>query len=89
MLAAARLLLDNFAHIKAYWVMVGLKLAQVSLFFGVDDLDGTIVEETITHAAGGETEQAVARDELVRLVKDAGREPVERDAFYRVLRRFE
>jgi aminodeoxyfutalosine synthase len=89
MLAAARLLLDNFAHIKAYWVMVGLKLAQVSLFFGVDDLDGTIVEETITHAAGGETEQAVARDELVRLVRDAGREPVERDAFYHVLRRFE
>jgi aminodeoxyfutalosine synthase len=88
MLAAARLLLDNFEHIKAYWVMVGLKLAQISLFFGVDDLDGTIVEETITHAAGGQTEQAVSRDELVRIIRDAGRIPVERDAFYLELRRF-
>jgi aminodeoxyfutalosine synthase len=88
MLAAARLILDNFEHIKAYWVMVGLKLAQVSLFFGVDDLDGTIVEETITHAAGGRTEQAVSREELVRVITDAGRIAVERDAFYLELRRF-
>jgi aminodeoxyfutalosine synthase len=88
-LAAARLLLDNFAHIKAYWVMIGLKLAQVSLFFGVDDVDGTIVEETITRAAGSEAGTAVPRGELVRLIRDAGRVPVERDTYYRPVRRFE
>jgi aminodeoxyfutalosine synthase len=82
MLALARLLLDNFAHIKAYWVMIGLKLAQVSLFFGVDDVDGTIVEETITRAAGAEV-GAVSRTELVRTIEDAGRAAVERDTFYR------
>jgi aminodeoxyfutalosine synthase len=88
MIAVSRLLLDNFAHIKAYWVMIGLKLAQISLYFGADDLDGTIVEETITKAAGSEAGTAVARDELVRLIKDAGRVPVERDAFYRELHRY-
>jgi aminodeoxyfutalosine synthase len=82
MLALARLVLDNFAHVKAYWVMVGLKLAQVSLFFGVDDVDGTIVEETITRAAGAQT-GAVSRAELVRIIEDAGRTAVERDTFYR------
>lgn len=89
MLAVSRLMLDNFPHIKAYWVMIGLKLAQVSLHFGVDDLDGTIVEETITKAAAGDAGQAVARNELVRLIRDAGRVPVERDTFYRAVRRFE
>ena len=89
MLAVARLMLDNFPHIKAYWVMIGLKLAQVSLYFGVDDLDGTIVEETITKAAGSEAGQAVARNELVRLIRDAGRVPVERDTFYRAVRRYD
>jgi len=86
-IAVSRLLLDNFAHIKAYWVMLGLKLAQIALFFGADDLDGTIVEETITHMAGGQTEQAVPREELVRLIQDAGRRPVERDTFYRPVSR--
>lgn len=85
MLAISRLLLDNFPHIKSYWVMIGLKLAQVSLFFGVDDVDGTIVEETITHAAGAQAGQAVARAELERIIKDAGRRPVERDTFYRAV----
>ncbi|MCJ7795303.1 MAG: aminofutalosine synthase MqnE [Thermoleophilia bacterium] len=89
MLAVARLMLDNFPHIKAYWVMIGLKLAQVSLYFGVDDLDGTIVEETITKAAGSEAGQAVARNELVRLIRDTGRLPVERDTFYRAVRRYD
>ena len=89
MLAVARLMLDNFPHIKAYWVMIGLKLAQVSLYFGVDDMDGTIVEETITKAAGSEAGQAVARNELVRLIRDAGRVPVERDTFYRAVRRYD
>jgi aminodeoxyfutalosine synthase len=89
MLAVARLLLDNFDHIKAYWVMIGLKLAQISLHFGVNDVDGTIIEETITQAAGAEAGQAVPRDELVRIIRDAGRNPVERDTLYGVVRRYE
>jgi len=84
-LAVARLMLDNFDHIKAYWVMIGLKLAQVSLAFGVDDIDGTVVEEKITHAAGGETEQALNKQQLVDMIKAAGRVPAERDTLYRIL----
>lgn len=87
-IAVARLLLDNFAHIKAYWVMIGLKMAQVALFFGADDLDGTVVEEVISLMSGAEHGQAVAKEELVRLIQDAGRIPVERDACYRVVRRY-
>ncbi len=83
--ATARLLLDNFTHIKAYWVMLGIKLAQIALCFGADDLDGTIVEEVITHMAGGTTQQAITVGEMVRLVGEAGRIPVERDTFYREL----
>ena len=89
MLAVARLMLDNFEHIKAYWVMIGLKLAQVSLYFGVDDVDGTIIEETITKAAGSQAGQSVPRSELVRIIKDAGRVPVERDTLYKAVRRYE
>lgn len=85
LVAVARLLLDNFTHIKAYWVMLGIKLAQIALYFGADDLDGTIVEEVITHMAGGTTQQAVSVEELVRLIRMAGRIPVERDTFYREL----
>ena len=88
-LAVARLLLDNFAHIKAYWVMTGLKLAQVALFFGANDMDGTVVEEIISLMSGSGHGQTVARSELVRVIRDAGRTPVERDALYRVVRRFE
>lgn len=86
MLAVSRLVLDNFPHIKAYWIMLGLKVAQLSLLFGVDDLDGTIFEEKITHAAGAETGQAVSREELIALIKAAGRIPVERDTLYRPVR---
>ncbi len=86
-LAVGRLALDNFDHIKAFWIMLGLKAAQVSLWFGADDLDGTVVEEHITHAAGAQTPQGVARDELVRLIEEAGREPVERDTLYNVVSR--
>ncbi|MHB0980206.1 MAG: aminofutalosine synthase MqnE [Thermoleophilia bacterium] len=89
MLAVARLMLDNFEHIKAYWVMIGLKLAQVSLYFGVDDVDGTIVEETITKAAGSDAGRAVPRGELVRIIRDAGRSAVERDTLYGVVHRYE
>jgi aminodeoxyfutalosine synthase len=85
MLAVARLMLDNFDHIKAYWIMIGPKLAQVSLAFGVDDIDGTVVEEKITHAAGADTEQALTKQQLVKMIKAAGRIPAERDTLYRVL----
>jgi aminodeoxyfutalosine synthase len=89
MLAVGRLVLDNFRHIKAFWINVGLKLAQVSLAFGVDDLDGTVVEEKISHAAGVDTGQVIARDELVRVIRAAGRVPVERDTLYNVVRRYD
>jgi aminodeoxyfutalosine synthase len=85
MLAISRLVLDNFPHIKAYWIMLGLKLAQLSLLFGVDDLDGTIVEEKITHSAGAETVQSVSREELLELIRAAGRVPVERDTLYGII----
>ncbi|RMF97956.1 MAG: aminofutalosine synthase MqnE [Candidatus Schekmanbacteria bacterium] len=81
-IAIARLMLDNFPHIKAFWIMIGLKLAQISLSFGADDIDGTVVEEKITHSAGAQTGQFVSREELVSLIKKAGREPVERDTLY-------
>jgi aminodeoxyfutalosine synthase len=85
-LAVSRLMLDNFDHIKAYWVMLGEKIAQVSLSFGVDDLDGTVVEERITRAAGGATDGSMTRDDIVRLIKQAGRIPVERDTVYNVVK---
>ncbi|WP_088553260.1 aminofutalosine synthase MqnE [Calderihabitans maritimus] len=85
-LAVARLMLDNFDHIKAFWIMIGPKLAQVSLAFGVDDIDGTVVEEKITHAAGADTDQAISREELIYLIKSAGRIPVQRDTLYNVVR---
>jgi aminodeoxyfutalosine synthase len=87
-IAVARLMLDNFPHIKAYWVMIGPKLAQVALSFGADDLDGTVKEEHITRMAGGESEQALGHKTLIRLIKEAGRDPVERDTLYEVLERF-
>jgi len=81
--AVARLMLDNFDHIKAYWVMIGEKLAQVALSFGADDLDGTIVEEKITHMAGAQSPKGLAREEMERMIRAAGFRPVERDSFYR------
>jgi aminodeoxyfutalosine synthase len=89
MLAVGRLVLDNFPHVKAFWINVGLKLAQVSLAFGVDDLDGTVVEEKISHAAGVDTAQEVERSELIRVIRAAGRVPVERDTLYNVIRRYD
>ncbi len=88
-LAISRLLLDNFPHIKTYWVMTGLKLAQTALFFGASDMDGTVVEEVITLMSGAEFGQAVAKDELVRVILDTGRPAVERDGWYRTLLRYE
>jgi len=85
-LAISRLLLDNFDHIKAYWVMLGEKITQVSLSFGVDDIDGTVVEERITKMAGGTTEGIMTRDELIDLIRLAGKTPVERDTLYQTVR---
>ncbi len=81
-IAVSRLMLDNFPHIKAYWVMLGPKVAQIALWYGADDLDGTVLEEKITHMAGGETAQAMTRKEIEKLIKASGREPVERDTLY-------
>lgn len=85
-LAVSRLLLDNVPHIKAYWIMLGVKLAQTALFFGADDLEGTVVEEVITRMAGGGDEGQLSVEDLVDLVRAAGLTPVERDSFYRVVR---
>ncbi|HEY6871991.1 MAG TPA: aminofutalosine synthase MqnE [Geobacteraceae bacterium] len=87
-LAIARIYLDNFANIKAYWVMLGEKIAQVSLAFGVNDLDGTVVEEKIGHDAGASSPQAMTREDIVALIRKAGRVPVERDTLYNELRTY-
>jgi aminodeoxyfutalosine synthase len=81
-------MLDNFPHIKAYWVMIGPKMAQIALAFGADDLDGTVTEERITHMAGAETEQALGHKTLIRLIQEAGRQPVQRDTLYNVLEEY-
>jgi aminodeoxyfutalosine synthase len=78
-------MLDNIDHIKAYWVMLGMPLAQLSLSWGVDDIDGTVREERIYHMAGARTPQELTRAELVRLIRDAGRIPVERDTLYNIV----
>jgi aminodeoxyfutalosine synthase len=88
-IAVSRLMLDNIPHIKAYWVMMTPKVAQVALRFGANDLDGTIVEEKIYHEAGATTSQSMRRGELLRLIRLAGRAPVERDTLYRPVQRTE
>jgi len=85
-LALARVYLDNFKHIKAFWIMLGEKLSQISLNFGVNDLDGTVVEERITHSAGAQTGEFLPRNELIRFIQSAGRIPVERDTLYNELK---
>jgi aminodeoxyfutalosine synthase len=87
--AVARLVLDNFKHIKAYWQMLTPKIAQIALRFGADDLDGTVIEEKIYHDAGATTPQGMTRRELERLIREAGREPIERDTLYRPVVRSE
>ncbi len=84
-IAVSRLVLDNFDHIKAYWIMLGEKVSQVALLFGADDIDGTIIEEKITHSAGAMTEEGMTREELIHLIKKAGKIPVQRDAFYNAI----
>jgi aminodeoxyfutalosine synthase len=81
-MAVCRLMLDNFPHIKAYWVMLGIKIAQIALSYGADDIDGTVVHEKIYHDAGSDSPQEVTVAELRRLIEEAGRVPVERDTLY-------
>jgi aminodeoxyfutalosine synthase len=86
--AAGRLFLDNFAHIKTHWIMVTPFLSQTALHFGVNDMEGTVVREKIYHEAGAHTAQAMVLDDILRLIRGAGKIPVERDSFYRVVRTF-
>ena len=88
-IAVSRLLLDNFAHIKAYWQMLTPKIAQIALRFGADDLDGTVIEEKIYHDAGATTPQGMTRKQLCHLIEAAGRVPVERDTLYHAVTRTE
>ena len=88
-IAVGRLVLDNFPHVKAYWQMMSPKVAQIALRFGADDIDGTVIEEKIYHDAGATTPQGMRRSELMRLITEAGREPVERDTMYRPVTRTE
>ncbi|MBQ3451632.1 MAG: aminofutalosine synthase MqnE, partial [Selenomonadaceae bacterium] len=82
MLALSRLVLDNFAHFKAFWVMLTLPIAQLALNFGADDLDGTIGEEKIIHAAGAKSSAGITRETLEKIILECGYTPVERDSFY-------
>src|SRR6266540_1202006 len=88
LIAVSRLLLDNIPNVKAYWIMMGLPLAQVALHFGADDVQGTVVREEIFHAAGAETETEQKIEELVRVIREAGRIPVQRDTLYNEVRRW-
>jgi aminodeoxyfutalosine synthase len=88
-LAVGRLFLDNFEHIKSHWIMVTPALSQLSLHFGVNDLEGTVVREKIYHEAGAHTAQAMSLEELLRIIRGAGKIPAERDSFYNVIRTFE
>lgn len=83
-IAISRLMLDNIPHIKAFWIMLGLKLAQVALHYGSDDLDGTVVEERITHTAGATTPIGLAKKKIIHIIRDAGLVPVERDTLYEI-----
>ncbi|HEY6991128.1 MAG TPA: aminofutalosine synthase MqnE [Bryobacteraceae bacterium] len=88
-IAIARLMLDNILHIKAYWIMMTPSIAQIAQRFGANDIDGTVVEEKIYHDAGATTAQHLRRQDLLRLIREAGREPVERDTAYRPVTRTE
>src|SRR3989441_10464739 len=85
-IAAARLLLDNFPHVEAYWVLLGEDTTSVALHFGADDVNGTLEDERVQHMAGAETPAGLARGQLFRIIRDAGQIPVERDALYNLVR---
>jgi aminodeoxyfutalosine synthase len=88
-IAVSRLMLDNFDHIKAYWIMITPRVAQIGLTMGADDLDGTVVEEKIVHMAGAKTPVGLTVTDLCRLIRDVGREPIQRDSVYNVVQRFD
>ena len=88
-LAVGRLFLDNFDHIKTHWIMVSPFLSQTALHFGVNDLEGTVVREKIYHAVGATTPQALTLDDILKLIREAGKVPAERDSFYRIIRTFD
>jgi aminodeoxyfutalosine synthase len=81
-LAVSRLMLDNFPHVKAFWIMITPKIAQLAQSFGADDMDGTVVEEKIIHAAGAATDQVFHKDQIIHMITESGRKPVERDTLY-------
>jgi aminodeoxyfutalosine synthase len=83
--AISRLMLDNIPHVKAFWIATGVEVAQMALWFGVDDLDGTVLEEKIYHMAGARTPEAMSTFAIRRLIRAAGREPIERDTLYNVI----
>ena len=85
-LALSRLMIDNVPHLKSFWIHIGEKISQVSLSFGVDDIDGTVVEEKIAHAAGTDSEESMTRTDLIHMIKKAGKIPVERDTTYNIIR---
>jgi aminodeoxyfutalosine synthase len=82
MIAVSRLMLDNFDHVKAFWIMLTVPIAQLALAFGADDLDGTVVEEKIIHTAGAKTALGITKEELIKLIRQSGHVPVERDTVY-------
>jgi aminodeoxyfutalosine synthase len=83
MIAAARLILHNFPHIKAYWISLGIQTAQIALAYGASDLDGTVRQEKVHHDAGSQAPECLSVEEIQRLIREAGRVPVERDSIYR------
>ncbi|MDN4526823.1 aminofutalosine synthase MqnE [Fictibacillus fluitans] len=87
-IAISRLMLDNFDHIKAYWINIGVQLTQMALTFGADDIHGTLIEERISHSVGALTSAGITRKELVHLIKTANKKPVERDTFYNVIKEY-
>ncbi len=84
-IAVSRLMLGNVPHIKAYWVMLGIKTAQTAQFFGADDIDGTVIEEKIYHMAGSRSPDALSVDDLTRVIRESGRDPIERNTLYQVV----
>lgn len=87
-IAISRLMLDNFPHIKAYWINIGVQLTQMALTFGSSDIHGTLIEERISHSVGALTSQGITREELIHLIKTAGKTPVERDTFYNIIKTY-
>jgi len=87
-IAISRLMLDNIDHIKAFWIMQGIPIAQVALHFGADDIDGTIVEERIMHAAGAQTSRGISKQQMIKLIKETGYIPTERDTVYNIVKTY-